>query len=79
MVSRFPFGIIPFWGRTPRLWAGSWWKHAAKMVRVDLKAAGIPFADADGRVFDFHAMRGQFISNLEAAGVTLKMQAITAA
>ena len=46
-----------------------WWKEAAEMVRVDLDAAGIPFRDDAGRVFDFHALRHQFISNLAAAGV----------
>src|SRR5579859_7445420 len=55
------------------LWPGSWWKHAAKMVRRDLEAAGIPFEDAGGRVFDFHALRHQFISNLAAAGVHPKV------
>ena len=43
------------------------------MVRLDLAAAGIPYQDEDGRVFDFHAMRGQFISFLAAAGVHPKV------
>ena len=44
---------------------------SAAMVRADLAAAGIPYADDAGRVFDFHALRGQFITNLARAGVPL--------
>jgi len=52
-----------------RLWPGTWNKKAsAKMLRVDLAAAGIPYRDETGRVFDFHALRHQFISNLARAG-----------
>ena len=43
--------------------------NAARIVRIDLKAAGIPYTDESGNVFDFHALRHQFISNLAAAGV----------
>ena len=43
--------------------------NAARIIRVDLKAAGIPYTDESGNVFDFHALRHQFISNLAAAGV----------
>ncbi len=39
------------------------------MLRRDLAAAGIAYRDAAGRVFDFHALRHQFISTLAAAGV----------
>ena len=38
------------------------------MLRTDLAAAGIPYRDEAGRVFDFHALRHQFISNLARAG-----------
>ncbi len=48
-------------------------EHGAEMVRQDLEAAGIPFADGAGRVFDFHALRHQFISALAAAGVHPKV------
>ena len=51
------------------LWPGSWSRHAAKMLRGDLAAAEIDFRDDAGRVFDFHALRHQFISNLAEAGV----------
>ncbi len=68
-----------------RLWPGGWWRHAAKMVRKDLAAAsaamkqadpesaGIPFRDEAGCVFDFHALRHQFISSLAAAGIHPKL------
>ncbi len=39
-----------------RLWPGSWWKYAAKMLRHDLDAADIPF-EVDGERLDFHALR----------------------
>ncbi|HET6917817.1 MAG TPA: tyrosine-type recombinase/integrase [Acidimicrobiales bacterium] len=51
-----------------RLWPGTWHEEAADMLRRDLAAAGIPYRDG-GRVFDFHALRHQFISSLVAAGV----------
>ena len=31
--------------------------RGAEMLRVDLEAAGIPYRDASGLVFDFHALR----------------------
>ena len=43
--------------------------NAARIIRIDLKAAKIPYSDESGNVFDFHALRHQFISNLAAAGV----------
>ncbi|MDA1013272.1 MAG: hypothetical protein O3A00_02335 [Planctomycetota bacterium] len=39
------------------------------MIRVDLATAGIPYMDHRGHVFDFHALRHQFISMLAAAGI----------
>lgn len=41
------------------------------MIRPDLKGAGIDFADAQGKRFDFHAIRGQFATMLCRSGVTL--------
>jgi hypothetical protein len=38
--------------------------RTAGMLRVDLAAAGIPYKDARGRVFDFHAQRRHFISDV---------------
>jgi excisionase family DNA binding protein len=55
------------------LWPGTWTLAAAEMLRGDLEAAGIPYQDDDGRYFDFHAMRGQFISFLAAGGVHPKV------
>jgi integrase len=52
-----------------RLWPSSWPRRAAEMLRHDLVAAGIPFVDEDGRVYDFHSLRHQFISDLVEAGV----------
>ncbi len=43
--------------------------NAARIIRVDLESAGIPYTDASNGIFDFHALRHQFISNLAAAGV----------
>jgi len=52
-----------------RLWPGSWSrKGSAIMIRKDLKAAGIPYQDESGRVFDFHSWRHQFISSLARSG-----------
>lgn len=43
--------------------------RAATMLRADLKVAGISYADASGRVVDFHALRHTFITHLARAGV----------
>ena len=43
------------------------------MVRRDLAVAGIPYRDEAGRVFDFHAIRHQFLSNLARSGVHPKI------
>jgi integrase len=44
--------------------------RGATMLRVDLKAAGIPYRDAAGGVFDFHALRCETATLADAAGVT---------
>ena len=41
----------------------------ARILRVDLEAAGIPYRDAAGKVVDFHALRHTFITNLAQGGV----------
>jgi len=53
------------------VWPGKWasHRHGAEMIRNDLKAAGVDYEDAHGRVADFHALRHTFISNLSRAGV----------
>ena len=48
----------------------AWWLVAARMLRRDLEAAGIPF-EVDGERFDFHCFRGQFATDLDRAGVSL--------
>jgi integrase len=62
-------------GKPPRkpIWPGTWKDAAAEMLSQDLAAAGIPYEDEQSRVFDFHAMRGQFISLLAAKGVHPKI------
>jgi hypothetical protein len=43
------------------------------MLRVDLKAAGVPFQDEAGRVLDFHALRHTCGTWLAVAGVYPKV------
>jgi integrase len=68
--------VKPLLSRPGPLWPNrgarslAWWHLGAQMLRVDLEAAGIPYA-AGGRVFDFHALRGQFGTDLDRAGVSL--------
>jgi len=45
----------------------------AKMLQADLADAGIDYVDESGRVFDFHALRGQCASLLAASGVHPKV------
>lgn len=44
--------------------------HAAQMLRGDLARAGIPYRQ-EGRRYDFHALRAQYATWLEEAGVSL--------
>ena len=56
------------------LWPGNWCRHghAARMMRRDLAAAGIPYETADGQ-YDLHALRSQYITDLALAGVPLQV------
>jgi integrase len=54
------------------LWPGTWVDIGAEMVRLDLAAAGIPYADERGLLYDFHALRHEFITGLVTAGVSPK-------
>jgi integrase len=79
-VAKLLRGYLDGRERTAAVWPGkadapheSWHKHAADMLRRDLEAAGIAYLDDDGQVFDFHALRGQYITNLARAGVSLQM------
>jgi integrase len=53
------------------LFSGTWAKRnrAARILRQDLKRAGIPYRDADGNVCDFHSLRTTFITQLANGGV----------
>jgi len=55
------------------VWPGDWHKDAAEMLRVDLTAAGIPYRDEQGRVLDFHALRGCYVTMLQRSGVHPKL------
>lgn len=57
------------------LWPGRWWRKGAEMLRRDLERANIPFTERE-RNFDFHALRGQFLSGLAAAGIHPKIAQI---
>jgi site-specific recombinase XerD len=46
-------------------------KRTAEMLRVDLKAAGIPY-ETDSGYADFHSLRGDFISYLVSSGASVK-------
>jgi len=46
----------------------SW--RPAEMLRFDLRAVGIPVADDQGRVLDFHSFRHTFVSNLLRSGAS---------
>jgi integrase len=57
------------------IWPGKWTIHAAKMLRVDLAAAKVPYCveGPGGKEFaDFHALRHTFVSALAAAGTGAK-------
>ena len=51
------------------LWPGRWHTMGASMIRRDLALVDIPYRDSQGRIYDFHAMRSQFITGLARAGV----------
>jgi integrase len=64
MVKLYVAGMDP----DAPVFPGGWHYRAAEMLRLDLDAAGIPYEDGEG-VFDFHAVRGQFVTLLARAGV----------
>lgn len=47
--------------------------RTARMLRADLERAGIPYKDKAGRVVDFHALRGSYITHMILAGVNPKI------
>ncbi|MGO9600989.1 MAG: tyrosine-type recombinase/integrase [Isosphaeraceae bacterium] len=44
--------------------------RGAEMLRIDLAAAGIPYRDAAGLVFDFHALRCETATLADQAGIS---------
>jgi integrase len=50
---------------------GAMVQKTAKMLRVDLKNAGIPYETDSGKA-DFHSLRGDFISYLVSSGASVK-------
>jgi hypothetical protein len=56
-----------------QIWPGKWVANTAEMLRHDLRAAGIPYRDEDGRVADFHALRHSFITLLSRSGASPKV------
>ena len=55
------------------IFPGSWavQKRGVKIIKRDLEAANIPYETTQG-VFDFHSLRGQFITDLARSGVALQ-------
>ena len=47
-------------------------KDSARMIRADLKRAGISAEDASGRIIDFHSLRATYITNLVRSGASVK-------
>ena len=57
------------------VWPGSWSDAAAEMLRIDLDAAGIPYAieGPDGPLYaDFHAFRHSYLTLGGRAGIDLR-------
>ncbi len=48
-------------------------RQTARVLRIDLAAAGIPYVDDRGRVADFHALRHSYITNLVKSGMNVKI------
>ncbi len=57
------------------VWPGTWVVDAAEMLRIDLEAAGIPYAveGPDGPLYaDFHALRHTYLTLGGRAGIDLR-------
>jgi len=64
-------------GKPPRelIWGGKWRESPALMLRMDLKAAGVPYCiegPAGNEFADFHALRHTFVTSLAASGTGAK-------
>jgi hypothetical protein len=58
------------------VWPGYWSERAADMLKIDLEAAGIPYAvdGSNGPLYaDFHSLRHSFVTLLERSGVSPKL------
>ncbi len=58
------------------VWPGTWTEKAAKMLRIDLEAAGVPYVTegpSGPEYADFHALRHSFITNVVNSGVNVKL------
>ena len=65
--------VAPVVSRKPQpLFRGSWHSRAAEMIRADLKAAEIDYADDAGHVFDFHGQRKVYTTGHSKRGVHRK-------
>ena len=60
------------------VWPGGWWRRSADMLALDLKDAGIKSVSDCGRIVDFHALRGTFVTLLAKAGVSLAVARLLA-
>ena len=47
-------------------------EKTAPMIQFDLKAAGVPYVDEDGKVSDFHALRHTFVTGVVRGGASVK-------
>lgn len=57
------------------MWTGLWRRRAAAMLRIDLKAAGVPYAvhTSAGPAFaDFHSLRHGYIAAVVRSGANVK-------
>lgn len=68
--------VLPEWMRfrpaDEPLWPSKWYLHAARMMRVDLAVAKVPYKTADGRFHDFHSLRHTHGTALGGADVPLR-------
>jgi integrase len=69
IVAKLKRGERVWPNRGPGPWY-SWHVRAADMIAADMVAAGLLPETAEG-VYDLHALRGQFATDLERAGVSL--------
>lgn len=56
---------------TDKAFPGMWREKGSEMVEKDLETAGVPYRDASGKQFDFHAWRGQLATLLNQSGTPL--------